>query len=91
MTESVVEHIGFFEIVELFFFAEPGGGAEASENHELEKQAVGNEAGDGIDLPAGVSEEVFVDILEEGDAVGTKAEGLQPGGEMVVGEGLDSG
>ena len=89
MAEGVVEHIGFFEVVKLLFFTEPGSGTKVSVGHEHKELTVGNEAGDGVDLPAGALEEVLVDILEERDAFGIEAQGLKPGGEMVIGEGLD--
>lgn len=66
-SKDVMEHIGLFEVIELFGFAEPGGGAEALVLHLFKEVGIVDEAGYGIEGPAGEACEALVDMGELGN------------------------
>ena len=59
MAEDVVENVGFGQIIDLVGRAQEAPGDEAAVSEMVEEQPVGDEAGDGDDLPAGQLHQPF--------------------------------
>ena len=53
MPESIMEHIWFFEVIQLFHFSDPGTGSKPFEDHQFKKLPGREQSRHGIYFPAG--------------------------------------
>jgi hypothetical protein len=85
VAEDVVEHVRLFQVVELLRLADELAGGEAAVRQMVEEHVIGNEAGNGDDLPAGVLRQHVAQAPEVRNLVGADGQCLHARDEFIAG------